>query len=273
MVVRNLTDLAFEDLVLCFLKSFKNYYVEMPTDVDYYRNRFKAAKVRYDLSYGMFDNDQLVGFIVHGIDRRNGDYIAYNTGTGVIPEFRGRRIVKAIYDHAIEDLKKHGITLCSLEVIKENEIALKSYQKIGFEICRGYKCYNGSLKHLTDESFQMREIEHDKLNWDRLPNQGHYSWDNHKNSLKIGKSRYYLVSKNGRNIAYFTMIPENGYLAQFDVLDKSELSWQLLFQAIRSVNKKIKINNVDEELKERCAYLEKLGLENKIDQFEMQMRI
>ena len=72
MEVRNLAEIAFEDLVICFLKAFKNYFVEMPTDLDYYRNRFTAARVRYDLSYGMFHEGELVGFIVHGIDRRNG---------------------------------------------------------------------------------------------------------------------------------------------------------------------------------------------------------
>lgn len=56
MIVKPLDTISFETLMICFLEAFENYYVQMPTDHEYYKKRWKAAKVRLDLSYGMFDN-------------------------------------------------------------------------------------------------------------------------------------------------------------------------------------------------------------------------
>ena len=105
MTVKHLGDTDFDTIMACFLSAFDNYFVKMPTDYNYYRKRWKASKVDFNLSYGMFDNDQLVGFIIHAIGRRHGEYIAFNSGTGVIPAYRGKKIVKTIYEFAIPELK------------------------------------------------------------------------------------------------------------------------------------------------------------------------
>ena len=97
MIVKHLGHTDFNTIMACFLSAFENYFVKMPTDPKYYKQRWKAAKVNFNLSYGMFDNDKLVGFIINAIDERYGEYIAFNTGTGVIPEYRGQKIVKSIY--------------------------------------------------------------------------------------------------------------------------------------------------------------------------------
>ena len=140
MVVRHLGDTDFKNIMECFLSAFENYFVKMPTDYNFYKERWKASGVNFNLSYGMFDNDKLVGFIINAIDERQGELTAYNSGTGVIPEYRGKRIVKTIYDFAIPDLMQNGITKCLLEVITENAKAIKSYEGIGFKICKYYKC-------------------------------------------------------------------------------------------------------------------------------------
>ena len=92
MTVRNLANISFDELLSCFLAAFENYYVQMPTDKSYYKERWRLAKVDYNYSYGMFDKNKLVGFIIHAIDKRNGTLIAFNTGTGVLPSYRGKRL-------------------------------------------------------------------------------------------------------------------------------------------------------------------------------------
>lgn len=143
--VKDLRNIDFDELMDCFLMAFENYLVKMPTDRNYYRERWKNAKVDFKLSYGMFDQEKLVGFIIHAVDNRNGALTAFNTGTGVIPEYRGLKIVQSIYEHALPDLKRKGVENCSLEVITRNEKAIRSYQSIGFEIIKKYKCYHGTI--------------------------------------------------------------------------------------------------------------------------------
>lgn len=271
MKVRHLGDIKFEVIMECFLSAFKNYFVQMPKDHEFYKQRWSAAGVRYDLSYGMFDEDKLVGFIIHAIDKRQGYLTAYNSGTGVIPEYRGQRIVKLIYNYAIPELIKNGITKCQLEVITENEKAIKSYQGIGFKICKHYKCYKGTISISNSNTFEIRKVSCNTIHWDALPNQDLYSWDNQKESLIKSNYDYYLVKVDGKIQSYFIMNSESGYIAQFGVLEESSISWNTLFAAIQSINPNIRTNNIDDSITSKIEAIEFSGLENNVDQFEMEL--
>lgn len=271
MTIKNLEKIAFDKIIECFLLAFKNYFVEMPTNLDFYRKRWKYAKVDLKLSYGMFDNEKLVGFIINGIDSRNGVLTAYNTGTGVIPDFRQRNIIKQIYDYAIPKLKSNGIEKCLLEVITANKIAIKTYENIGFDITRTLKCYKGGLNN-SKIDINLIEKKLNQIDFKTLPNQEYYSWDNHKNSLKANPDyRFFQVETDAEICSYFIINNQSGYLAQFDVLDNNASNWNDLFCAIESISKKIKINNVDSKFQEKIEVLKSLGIENTIDQYEMEM--
>ena len=158
MIVQSLGNTNTDEIIDCFLMAFENYFVKMPTDRDYYKQRWKSSGVRLDLSYGMFDNNKLVGFIINAIDKRQGQLIAYNAGTGVVPEYRGKKIVKSIYEYAISELIKNGVSKCVLEVINANRYAIKSYESIGFKICKYYKCFNGTISRNYNTNVSLKEV-------------------------------------------------------------------------------------------------------------------
>lgn len=270
MTVKHLGYTDFNVIIECFLYSFEGYFVKMPTDPNYYKQRWKSAKVRYDLSYGMFHEERLVGFIINALDKRYGDYIAFNTGTGVIPEYRGKKIVKSIYNYAIPDLIKNGVTKCSLEVIVENEKAIKAYKSIGFNISKHYKCYNGTI-NVKENNFTLKEITFKDIDWNSLPNQDSYSWDFRKNCLINTNYKFYQVFNKLTLASYFIINPETGSLAQWDVIEDSNKNWNMLFSAINSITNNIKINNVDDRLIEKISTVESVGLQNSVNQFEMQL--
>lgn len=271
MVVRQLGNVDFETIMDCFLLSFENYFVQMPTDHNFYRERWKAAGVRYDLSYGMFDGDKLVGFIINAIDYRQGHLIAYNSGTGVIPEYRGQLIVKEIYEYAIPVLIKNGITKCQLEVITENEKAIKSYEGIGFKKCKYYKCFSGTISVVTLKEYTLKELDFDLVNWNEIPNQEFYSWDNQSNSLEKGDYKYFQVLVENEVQSFFVINPENGYIAQLEVLIETSTSWPTLFSAIQSIQKDVRINNIDDRLTAKIKAVDMYGLNNTVDQFEIEL--
>ncbi len=273
MTIKTLDTIAFPTLMDCFFSAFENYFVKMPHDVDYFKKRFTAAKVRYDLSYGMFDNERPVGFIINGIDDRNGDKIAFNTGTGVIPGYRGQKIVQKLYDHALPILKANGITKCQLEVITKNHIAIKAYENIGFKIYRTLKCFIGDIVLHTSETPGLKKIEHSDLDWENIEGQEYYSWDHHQNSVREGDYDYYQVIVSGGVESYFIINSANGALAQFENFKDTVESWNRLFSGIKSISSTIKINNVDERLTSKLSYLESIGIENTIDQFEMEFQL
>lgn len=273
MTVKSLENIEFEKLIECFLLAFTNYYVDMPQSAEYYKKRWSHTKVDLKLSYGMFDGENLVGFIINGIDMRNGFLTAYNAGTGVLPDYRKRKIINKIYDHAIPLMKAKGIKKCLLEVITKNEIAIRSYKNIGFEISRTLKCFSGELDtiHFKDQLIEkpMTEIE-----FTTLPNQQYYSWDHHKNSIISNTDyKYYQIEKQAKPIAYFIINDSTGQLAQFDIFDNKLSHWGTLFSGIQRISKQLKINNIDNQLHNKINTLQSLALDNKIDQYEMVMYI
>lgn len=271
MKVTSLADTAFDQIIECFLASFENYFVELPTDKDYYKKRWAMAKVDLALSYGMFDQDKLVGFIINAVDQRNGERIAFNTGTGVLPAYRGNKITKWIYRHALVDLKRNGISKCALEVIKENVIAIKSYESIGFKITRNYKCFKGQLNvqgPALDDPFRLEKAQ---PNWDDLLQLDLYSWDNQKETIARGNYDYFQVWNKDTPESYFIIDSETGYIAQFDSFSPTKDSWDRLFLSIQSISETIKINNVDESLEQKISFLNQLGLTNTVDQYQMEL--
>ncbi|MGB5653649.1 MAG: GNAT family N-acetyltransferase [Robiginitalea sp.] len=273
MRVKNLSEVSFETLVDCFLETFDNYYVQMPVDRAYYRKRWKAAKVDFKCSYGMFDGDLLVGFIIHAIDQRQGKCTAFNTGTGVLPKYRGQGIVKSIYNYAFNDLAEKGIEKSTLEVISINDRAISLYKAIGFKVCKTYRCFNGTIALDFSSPYELREIELANVDWSRLPNQQCYSWDNQKESIVRGSYRFFEVIYNEKPESFFIINPDLNYLAQFDIFMENTLGWNRLFGAIQEISPTIRINNIDERLKDKVNQVISFGLKNTVDQFEMELNI
>jgi len=273
MTVTTLSTIAFDELLDCFLLAFQNYFVEMPTDKNYYKKRWQAAKVDLSLSYGMFDEGKLVGFIIHAIDKRQGIPTAFNTGTGVIPAYRGKRIVKSIYAYALDDLKQHGIEKSTLEVITKNDIAIRCYKNVGFTITKQYKCYSGTIKNKDHYSLELKEIKLNDIDWKKLPNQQYYSWDHQKESILEGNYTFFYVLNHGEPESFFIGKPEHNYIAQFDLLNTENTGWERLFSAMKQVSGQIRVNNVDERLIHKINALRSNGLENSVDQYEMELVI
>ena len=273
MKVKKISNISLDNLLDSFLLAFENYFVKMPSDRNYYKERWEAAKVDFNLSYGMFDKDKLVGFIIHAIDKRSGVYTAFNTGTGVIPGYRGKRIVKSIYEYALKDLWLNGIEKSTLEVITKNDIAIRSYESIGFKVCKKYKCYDGEIKIEKKDAFELKEIELKNIDWEKFPNQQFYSWDFQKETILERNYLAFQVLNNKEIESYFIISPENLYLAQFDLLNDENKGWNRLFSAIKKVSGTIKVINVDERLKDKLDILSLVELENTVDQYEMELKI
>jgi ribosomal protein S18 acetylase RimI-like enzyme len=270
MKYRNLKDTKTDKIVKCLLKSFAGYFVEMPSGTAFWKERFKNARVDKTLSWGAFNNDKLVGFVINGVDTERGVLTAFNTGTGVLPEFRENQIVDKMYNYGISELKKKGVKRCSLEVITKNKKAIRVYQRIGFKINHKLFCYKGNL--LNNEELRIQEVKLKDI-YKYNVNQN-YSWDNTNKTISMAGETYkaYNVFKKNKDepIGYFIINPLNGYIAQ---LESKNNNWKSLFEGISQIQKEVRINNVKENRKQLLSYLKELKFENTINQIEMEMNI
>lgn len=273
MTVKKLSNTSFDDLLDCFLLAFDNYFVKMPTDPNYYKKRWKAAKVDFNLSYGMFDGEKLVGFIIHAIDNRFGKLTAFNTGTGVIPAYRGKRIVKSIYAFALKDLQENGIEKSTLEVIRENEAAVRAYKGVGFKIQKKFECYAGDIHLADDTPCELKEVALKDVNWEGLPNQQFQSWDFQKETILEGDYTFFHVLKDNVPESFFIINPQSHRLAQLDLLNTENEGWERLFSAIKLISGTVSIINVDDHLADKVKHLRLVGLKNTVNQYEMELTI
>lgn len=272
MEIKNLARTELSEIVHCLVRAFKGYFVKMPDSVDYWQSRFKGARVDFSLCFGVFDEGKLVAFIINGIDTHNGKLTAFNTGTGVLAPYRGQALVDKMYAFALPKFRTAGIEKCMLEVIEANARAIRVYERIGFRVKRRFLCFKGEIRAET----MLASIEKIPLQqFLTLDNAVHryYSWDNINTAIEqSGVYEAYSVKQNdGQTIGHFVLNPNNNYIAQLEAYE--EENFVLLMAGLQKITSKVKINNVDDQ---RAIYVQQLlqfGLENHINQYEMEMML
>lgn len=266
LVIDNLEQVAHSDIVHCLLEAFSDYFVPMPTSLSYWADRFAGARVDHSQSYGASLAGILKAFIIHGIDDYHGHKTAFNTGTGVIQKQRGQGLIDQLYEYAIPQLKSSGVDKCMLEVIQENERAIKVYERIGFNVVRKVKCYKGHVSPNSNIKLNSCDIEEVRV----LEDPSTQVWDHTMKAIQLSEGRFKTYSVHGglKEIGYFTINSTNGYLAR---LEAYEGDYKSLLGAIGQLNTSVRTNNIDERLIEKCKALEKLGWVNTIDQYEMEL--
>lgn len=273
MEIKNLVNTPLTSIVDCLVKSFEGYFVQLPSNAEYWEERFRNARVNLKFSFGMFDQNRLVGFIINGIDNFNGQRTAFNTGTGVLPAYRGNNIVDKLYKVALPLLQEHGVTHCRLEVIEDNLRGIRVYERIGFKITRKLFCYKGEING-SDKMLRIEKKQPGDIILYNYGDEGFYSWDHTGGALiAAGKNydTYRVYNEDQQEVGYFTINPKTGYLAR---IEKSSLgTYNELTGALKQIVKEVKVNNVCETRTQLRFHLEEAGLVNFINQFEMEMKI
>jgi len=273
MEFKSLATLSLEEIIDCFLASFSDYSVKMPEDVEYWRDRFKAARVDYNLCFGAFAEGKLVGFIINGIDHFQGKKTAFNTGTGVVPKYRGNQLVDKIYDYAIPILKEHLVSHLALHVIDDNDRAVRVYERIGFNKLK--KVYNYSVNLAKEENAtSLRSTSFDEI--EKLDNPFHdtYPWDSTNEAMRIaGEVYHFYVLENEENqiIGFASINPKSGFIAQLETYELTHL--ELLLKGLSQQYTNVRIGNVDGGRQEYRTELLRLGFKNTVNQFEMHRSI
>lgn len=287
-----LENVAIEDIVACMHECFRDYFVPFGGDAAYWGSRFAVEGVDYGLSFGMFDSSgKLVAFVITAVQRRPDAVQAYNAGTGVTPAYRGNRIVHKLYEFGIPLLKSQGVIMCSLEVIEQNERAIRAYQRVGFAAVSTYHCYKGYLQ----PSAGLACIAESTNNVSKEnPYHRFYSWDNTDfviSNAATGEYVWYEVGLPNSQvpIGFFVISPLTSYAPQFEIynarvvdedsgakeedIDHDKHRWKVLFDGISQVSLAISFKNVDSRRKVLINVIEDQGLEIFINQIEMALNL
>lgn len=276
MIVRTLKQTHPGDVVNCLVVAFENYYVKVSTDYDYWINRWKAARVDYSMSAGIFDDNKLVGFILHGIDTdENGTLTAFNCATGILPEYRKRGFVQELYQYLFPALQAGGVEKCGLEVITQNDIACQSYERAGFEVKKRYKCFFGKLEPTGALGGLLAFTKTAKPNWGSYANMKRckFSWEHNDKAVNAaGEDAFdFWELYDGTQISGYAILRPNGHIVQFGAV--ADAYMHPLFDGIAGVTTQVRIVNIEETATDTCDFLISRLLKNTIDQYYMEYSI
>ena len=279
MYIQSLENTSMDQITQCFNQAFANYFVPFNATPAYLKRRWQATGVDLSLSFGVFEGQQLGGFIINAIDQWRGHLSAFNAATGVIPEFRGQRLVKKMYEKAIPRLQNTGVKQICLEVICENEKAIKAYQSVGMKIGRRLRCFAGEISisgaiqaKVKVEKQMIAQWEVYQTFWDFEP-----SWEQFNPCVERAREAYtiYELHQDEQCLGYAIINPQNGSIRQFAIHPDHRRRGlgKLLFYHLSKVRPKLSLNNIDDRSEATCTFLEQLGFDNPINQYEMSGRI
>jgi len=281
--IRSLDTLSFESLFIAFNKAFSDYEIQVNSQelsVMLQRRGFVPS-----LSFGLFDDDNLISFTLNGIGMFKGEKTAYDTGTGTIKEYRGRGLASKIYTDSLPFLKKAGVKQYLLEVLQHNTNAVSVYKKLGFTVSREFNYFtqlNSSVKvplKKLPSGYHIGEINPGHRSelesfCDFIP-----SWQTGFEAIMRREEDFKILGayKDHKIVGYSVFDPTSGDVSQIAVDKKHRrqgLATALLCEAlIYNRHSSVKVVNVETSCEDMTAFLDSCGIPLKGKQFEMMKKL
>lgn len=277
--IKILAGTSIEEITEAFNLAFSDYFIPFYLTPEQLSLKMKADRINPELSVGAFDGERLIAFILHGFDVIKNENRVYNGATGVIPEKRGKQITRQMYDFVLPILKsrKEAIKNLTLEVIAKNIQAIKSYQKAGYNMKRNLKCYKGQIRDTKiEEGLKIQELADYDWSlmhsfWDFNP-----TWQNSTSVMNDFKDSNKSIGAYIDNmlVGYLIYNPVSKRIHQL-AIDKNHRRCRIASSLMASLDKSgqniFSITNIDENSHSMNTFLAKTGLENFLDQIEMQL--
>jgi ribosomal protein S18 acetylase RimI-like enzyme len=278
MEFNTLKGIETKDILHVFNESFSDYFIPFQLTEEQLDSKMLADKVNLNLSVGVFENGNLIAFILHGFDKINSEKIIYNAGTGVIPKKRGSGFTKQMYHFILPVLKEKGINKLFLEVIAENIQAVKSYEKSGYKIERELLCYKGEISISNiNNNLEINKLQDYNWNlmqsfWDISP-----TWQNSNNVVNELRNTNISLGAYIKNqlVGYIIYNPNNKRLQQIAInknFRQRKIASTLMWKLIEKYGNTFSIINVDKSSKSVNTFLTKIGFEKNLEQLEMKLQ-
>lgn len=278
MEIKSLKGTATKEIASVFNHAFSDYFVPLKMNEDQLRAKMLADNTDLELSIGVFEDGNPIAFMLHGYDTIDGQRIVYNGGTGVIPDKRGTGLTKKMYEYSLPVLTEKGIDKVILEVITNNIQAIKSYERSGFVKKRELACFKGEF---TADKFNKEVVikELSGYNWSELESFWDITptWQNSKSTLDKTQ-----VSDNSigayiedKLVGYAVYKPSTKRLQQIAVCKdhrRQGIATELVTN-LASNDPNITVINVDKKAGHVCDFFKAIGLENYLEQFEMELAL
>lgn len=280
---QTLENTSIEALHEAFVMAFSDYQVKIDLPLWKFQNMLKRRGFVSSISMGAFIDNKLVGFILNGLRRWNGQLTVYDVGTGVIGEYRKQGITSSLFKQIQELLMKQGVEQYLLEVIQANTSALELYKKQNFKIVRSFSCFSLSKEnykkqknHIVEHINKFHPEDWNKFMgfWDYSP-----SWQNSIDSVNSlpDEMVYSFVRLDDAIVGYGIAERKTGDIVQLAVNKNYRhkgIAKSIIADLIESTElQKVGVLNVDDEASSMKDFLQSLGFNNTVEQYEMLLKL
>lgn len=281
--IRPLVQSDFVSLHKCWCTAFSDYQVSVDATTEQLRVRLAQDSYKPSISVGAFHGDEMVGFWLSGERAIAGKIVAYDAGTAIKPEWRKKGISRKLFEGLERALKQNNTNTYIVEVLTDNNDALRMYQKQGFNIKRkmdAFRIEHPGYVQLSDRIFEIEEVEIDEVRR-RVTHLLDYSpsWQNSWQALEAVRESILsvIVKKEQDDVAYGIFQPILGRFAHIGVLQMEHNDMVKAINAILShfmkyvgSNTKYEIINIPENSSKIPRLLEDLGFNGFVSLYEME---
>ncbi len=266
-----------------FVNAFSDYQIKIDLPLWKFQQMLQRRGFIPEKSIGAFNDDALLGFILNGYREWNRKPTVYDTGTGVLPEYRKQGLTTNMFQKILEQLKAEGVEQYLLEVLQQNTSAYELYRKQGFEITRTFSCFKlDKSKYKSQNTFEVEHVdgfateewEQLKEFWDSEP-----SWQNSVESICALPEEfiYSVVRVDNRIVGYGILEKRTGDIPQLGVdrnYRRKGIARGIMTDLINNTeSSRVAVINVDDKSKTMKSFLSALGFENYVEQYEMVLAI
>lgn len=281
--VKTLEKFPLEKLYQTFMKAFSDYAVPFNQDFSQYENMLKRRSYQPEISVGAFQEDQLVGFVLSGLRKIEGQWTAYDLMTGIEPESRGKGLSNQMMTAIMEAYVEAGVEEYQLEVLQENTTAYHLYEKQGMTIRRSFSVMQAQKELVPPDKSISQLYFVEKLSpeeWDLVETfaDAPDSWQNARQSVENVAELFdvVLAKIDNRIVGHGIVERATGDVPQLAVAKNARRQGigQDLLAAIQTHSQKpLRLVNIDTSLVEMLQFLTNLGFTETTNQYEMVMTI
>ncbi|WP_251867271.1 GNAT family N-acetyltransferase [Enterococcus malodoratus] len=273
--IKDLSGVEFSKVAACMRDAFSDYYVKMELGDEALYHRFHSENVRYDLSCGAFVEDELVAVLLNAVGDYNGEKVAFNAATGVVPAHRRKGLYSKMMDFCMDLLKQHNFAYYGLEVIQTNEPAVATYRKMGLEVIKEYACFRGNARESAKGTEEFQELPIKEFPLEKLVPLMHDapSFENRTEILQFFPDDYLIMFTGTPDQceAFIIYQKDNGHVKQWGRGEGRLPELGQLMVNLSGRYQDVRLHNINFTDQELIAHLEELGFDHFCDQYEMKM--
>ncbi|HEX8776301.1 MAG TPA: GNAT family N-acetyltransferase [Pyrinomonadaceae bacterium] len=128
---------SLQDLAAAFTASFSGYFYPMTLSAEQLARRVRFEHLDLQRSLLALEDAELVGMALLGL---RGDR-AWVGGLGITEKYRGRGLSHELMRALVSEARGFGSSLLTLEVLRQNQAAIRLYERAGMHIARELYIY------------------------------------------------------------------------------------------------------------------------------------